>query len=329
MIAWEKFKKFVIKNSIIEPMDRILIAVSGGPDSICLMHLLWRLKKIMHLDLSVVTIDHSLRKSSKKDIKLVKKTAEKLDIKVIVEKVKVKEFSKKQKMSIETAGRSLRYEKLVSIAEKKHYNKIATGHNANDNVETMLMWLVRGTGLAGLSGVPIVRKINKKISIIRPILPLKRKEIMSYLHKQRLSFAVDKTNCSMEFTRNRIRHKLMPGFEKLNPRFIDHVFNLSQIISLENEFLQKTVSKIMGKITRKYPSKIELDLKGFFRYNKAVQLRVLKNLLPERISVAHIEHLRDWMLVPKNSQKHLFNRWIVSKTDKKLTLKSEKKDIKW
>ncbi|MCX5781535.1 MAG: tRNA lysidine(34) synthetase TilS, partial [Elusimicrobia bacterium] len=176
MNAWEKFKKNVEKSGLISAGDKILLAVSGGPDSVSLLHLFWRLKKNIPIELAVVHMDHGLRKSSKKELRFVENLSERFGVPSITQKLPVKKFSETNKISLETAGRNLRYDVLYETARKLRYNKIATGHTADDNAETVIMWMIRGTGTDGLGGIPASRKIRAGLEIIRPLLPITKEE---------------------------------------------------------------------------------------------------------------------------------------------------------
>jgi tRNA(Ile)-lysidine synthase len=317
--AWEKFKLNTFKHGIIKHGDKVVLAVSGGPDSVCMMHLFWRLRKIFDIELLVVYLDHGLRKKSKEEIKFINSLAKKLEIKACIRRISVKDYSHENKISLETAGRDLRYGALVSLAGELKFNKVATGHNANDNAETVLMFMIRGTGQEGLCGIPALREsAQRNIEIIRPILPLTRNEIITYLKSQKLSYCVDHTNFHLKFARNRIRHKLIPELEKYNPGFIDHVFNMSRIVSLENEYLTDLTAKAVKKIVIVKSNKIVLDLNGFFRYNKVLQLRILKDIIPQRKSLDNITRILEWIYTGDRKIFVLSNTWNLEKSKNKL-----------
>jgi tRNA(Ile)-lysidine synthase len=320
MEAWEKFKKFNQKSGLIRQDDKVLLAVSGGPDSVCMLHLFHRLSKLMPLSLHVCTFDHGLRRESVKEVKLVLKYAKKFGIPADAIEIPVKEFSRKNKISLETAGRALRYQYLASIAAETGCDKVATAHNANDNAETVLMWLARGTGTDGLAGIPVMRALADNIKLIRPVLCLTRLEIVRYLKTQGLNSCLDRSNLSMDFTRNRLRRRLIPEFEKFNEKFIDHVFNFSKIMAAENDFFSKIADKKIGSIVKRTKTKIKLDLKGFFGYNKALQLRILKKILPEKRSQFHLESLLDWITSAKPAGTLNFSgKWDIFKSKDLIT----------
>jgi tRNA(Ile)-lysidine synthase len=294
MIPWDKFNKLNKESGLIKSGDRVMAAVSGGPDSVALLHLLWRLKKNLPFQLYALAMNHGLRKAASNEIKLVQRLGEKLGVPVITENLPVLAHAKRTRQSIETTARELRYSAFARFAKMHNINKIATGHTASDTAETMLMWLLRGTGTAGLAGIPLRRALNgaKDVAIIRPILSLTRRDVVAYCASQHLNYAIDKSNLSLEYTRNRIRHKVMPLMEKLNARFVEHCFTLSQIVAGEHEYLSGlSDAAYKACVTTKKDSSIILDLRRFILYNKQVRDRVLKKLLPAHKTTQTITRL--------------------------------------
>ncbi|MBN1622534.1 MAG: tRNA lysidine(34) synthetase TilS, partial [Endomicrobiales bacterium] len=325
MDIFDKFKKTVIKNNLVKSQDRILLAVSGGPDSVCLTHLFWRMGKTVDVEIEIMYVDHGLRKQAKREKKFIQDLGKRFKIPAHIEKIPVREYSDLKKISLETAGRALRYSALISLAKKLKCSKIATGHNANDNAETMLMWLIRGTGTEGLAGIPVYRLSEKnardKIKIIRPVLSLTRNEIVRYLHAQKLSYCVDHTNYSMDYTRNKIRHKIIPIFNKLNPCFVEHLYNLSSIVNRENEFLGSLTAKAIRRAVSINRTQISLDLKRFFEYNKTIQLRLIKAILPEKKSSVQVERIKDWICLSNQSKLRFSSSWVIVKKGRRVIFK--------
>jgi tRNA(Ile)-lysidine synthetase, N-terminal domain len=308
MNAWEIFLKNTVDNGLAENGDRILLAVSGGPDSVCMLHLFWRLSKKMNIELITVNFDHGLRKESRKESLIVKQLSEKLKIQCILKKIEVKKYAKAESVSVETAGRKLRYENLEKIALEYKCDKIATAHNANDNAETVLMWLLRGSG--NFSGIPQRRRLAKTIEIIRPLLPVKRKQIESYIQKQKLPFCIDKSNFSDEYTRNRIRKTLIPIFEKLNPSAVEHIYLLSKIQEREDAYLEEISGNFLKKCAKVTKNRILLDLTSFLRYNEAVRYRVLRLLMPDKKYAFQINSVMNKILSKDRSLYRLSGKWV-------------------
>jgi tRNA(Ile)-lysidine synthase len=256
----------------------------------------------------VVNFNHSLRKASKKEAKVVKDLSDRLGINCILETIDVKEYSKKESVSIETAGRNLRYLALEKIAKKYKCNKIATAHNANDNAETTLMWLLRGSG--NFAGIPQIRKINENLAIIRPILPVKRKLIEEYIKSHKLPFCTDISNFSKVYTRNKIRHSLIPVCEKINPMTVEHIFALSCIQAREDAYLEAILDKFLKKCAKMQKNQILLDLAVFLGYNEAVRYRILRRILPQKKYSSCINLIMHKILSSDASIYRLSSKWI-------------------
>jgi len=280
MKPWDIFYQNIVQSGLVKSKDKVVLAVSGGQDSICMLHMFWRLAKKIQIELLTVNFNHNLRKESAKEAQIVKNLSNKLGIDCILENINVKEYSKKESISIETAGRNLRYLSLENIAKKYKCNKISTAHNANDNAETVLMWLLRGSG--NFAGIPQERSISKRLSIIRPLLPIKRKLIEDYISTHKLPFCTDKSNFSDVYTRNKIRLSIIPLCEKINTMAVEHIFNLSHIQAIENAYLEEITLKCLRKCVKFSKRQILLDLTMFLQYNEAVQYRILKNILPQK-----------------------------------------------
>ncbi|MDR0822947.1 MAG: tRNA lysidine(34) synthetase TilS [Endomicrobium sp.] len=317
----ELFYKNIIENKLVQNGDKIIIAVSGGADSISLAHLFWRLSKKINISLMIVHFDHSLRLDAKKEKKLVKSLSNKMQISFYFQKLPVKTYAKTRKISIETAGRELRYAALEQIAKEKRFNKIATAHNANDNAETVLMWLLRGSG--NFSGIPQRRLINKKLQIIRPMLSIKRKLIDEYIKEQKLPFCTDKSNLSDEFTRNKIRHNLIPQIEKINNKAIEHIFEISRIQSLEDDYMNEICAKLSALSVKKSKNRVILDLNRFLGYNAALRYRILKEALPEKKNSYQINFLMEKILSFDKSPYQLSNDWFFKLNNKKAVFKKK------
>jgi tRNA(Ile)-lysidine synthase len=282
------------------------------------------LAKKINIDLLVVNFNHNLRKESVKEAKLVKGLSDKLGIECLLETINVKEYSKKKSISIETAGRNLRYLALEKIAKTYKCNKIATAHNANDNAETVLMWLLRGSG--NFTGIPQIRTVSKNINIIRPLLPVKRKVIEKYVKNHNLPFCTDKSNFSDIYTRNKIRLSLIPVCEKINPIAVEHIFTLSCIQTRENIYLEDISSKLSKKCVKIKKNQILLDLTTFLRYNEAVRFRILKNILPQKKYNSYINLLMHKILSSDKSEYKLSADWTFNiKSNKAYFIRDEKK----
>jgi hypothetical protein len=245
-----KKMKEILENKLILEKERILIAFSGGPDSVFLYHFLNILKKKFSLEISIVYINHNLRYDVENDLKFVKEFAIENDVDYYIESVDVKKYAKENRKSLELAARELRYEAIERVRKKINYNKIATGHNLDDNVETFVFRLLRGTSLTGLKGIPKIRE-----NIIRPILEFEKKEILYFLKQNNLKYIIDYTNNENDFTRNFIRNKIFPDFQKINPNFKQKIYTLiTEINERENEKLE--ISEVL-KTNKKFKSNLK------------------------------------------------------------------------
>ena len=209
------------KSGLIRKNEKILIAFSGGPDSVFLYNLLNFLKEEYSLEISLMYINHNLREDVGNDLKFVREFSEENNVPLYIESVNVKEYAAENKKSIELAARELRYEAIERTLKNINYDRIATGHNLDDNIETFIFRLVRGTSLKGLKGIPEERE-----NIIRPILQFEKNEILNYLQENRKSYIIDYTNNENDYTRNYIRNEVFPMFVNINPNFRNKVNEL-------------------------------------------------------------------------------------------------------
>ena len=222
----------------------IVIGVSGGADSICLLDLFLKVKKKFDLEIIVAHLNHDLRgEESDRDENFVKDVCAYQNEKIIFEhkKICIKNFAQEKKINLEEAGRLCRYKFFGDLCKKYVANKIAIAHNKNDNVETVLMKLIRGCGSNGFSGIKPVQ--NK---IIRPLINISRDEIEIYCQKNNLDFVTDSSNLNCFYTRNKIRNKIMPVLKEINPNFLDTIVRSIKIISMENNYLEQEAKKIIN-----------------------------------------------------------------------------------
>lgn len=224
-----KVLKTLNKYSMIQNGDKICVALSGGADSVALLHLLHRLKADFNIELSAVHINHSLRgEESDRDEEFVTRLCQRMNVTLKVEKIDVKALADKNNESIELAARKARYEVFSGLDG----TKIATAHTATDNAETVLINLTRGTSLKGLCGIPAVRD-----NIIRPLINCTRQEIEEYCAAENLSFVTDSSNLSDDYTRNQIRHNVTPHLRNINMAFDRTVRRSCENVAYDADFL--------------------------------------------------------------------------------------------
>ena len=201
-----KILNTINKYNLIQKGDKIVIGVSGGPDSMCLLDSLYCLKEKLGIEIFVAHINHMIREEADEETEYVKEYCKNKNIKCYVKKADVEKLAKEQKLGTEEMGRKIRYEFFNEVAQKENANKIATAHNLNDNVETVLMNILRGSGISGLKGIEISRK-ETNIEYIRPIRECERQEIEKYCEEQDLDPRIDKTNFESIYNRNKIRNE--------------------------------------------------------------------------------------------------------------------------
>lgn len=253
---------------MLQPGDHVICAVSGGMDSMALLHVLLELSPQLGITVSVAHLNHQLRGAeSKRDANFVQSHCQLLNIPCAVGTADVSSYAAQHHLGVEEAARLLRYEFLESLDPDA---RIATAHTADDNLETVLMHLLRGSGLHGLTGIPPVRG-----RIIRPLLSITRREIEHYLNANNISHVEDSSNIRDDYLRNRLRHQVIPLLAAENPRLTESVTRLSQSLRLEDEFMaQEAAVRLAGAQTEN-----RLSLAALLCEPEAMQLRMLIQFL--------------------------------------------------
>ena len=300
----DKVLKTINEYKLIQNGDRIVVGVSGGPDSICLINLLYKIKNEGKIDfeLCVCHINHMIRKEASSDEEFVKQYCEARKIPFFVKHAKVEKISKELKIGTEEAGRKVRYEFFEEVLKKTNSNKIATAHTKNDNAETVLMNIIRGSGTSGLKGI---RPIRDEV-YIKPLIDIAREEIEEYCDIENLNPRHDKTNDENIYTRNKIRNILIPSLKKeYNPNIIDTIDRLSKIANMENDYFEEITREIFKKILiREDKTEIVLNLKEFNREHKVIKSKIIlytiKKLLGDTNGIEKI-HVEDIIKLCENN----------------------------
>jgi tRNA(Ile)-lysidine synthase len=271
-------KQAIAEHSMFQAGDRVLVAVSGGADSVALTHLLQTLAPLFSFRLAIAHLNHCLRdKESDRDAEFVLRLAQKLNLPVYLEKKDVHQYKRHHKLSLEEAARRARYSFFNQVAKENGFNKIALGHHYDDNAELVLMFLLRGSGPLGLSGIPAARDDK----IVRPLINVRRSEIIDYLTEKKLEYVSDTSNTDLNHQRNKLRHDLIPNIlTSYNPRISEALNRLAAVMRSEDEWLDKLVEPIfLQHLIHKEDLGIRLSLEGFEGLPRAAQRRMIRRAI--------------------------------------------------
>ena len=292
----EKVLRTIKKFNLIEDRDKIVLAVSGGPDSISMLNILnnFKKEKILNFDFCVAHVNHMIRKEAKEDEMFVKAYCEKNDISFYSKSIDVKKLANNNKIGTEEAGRNARYEFFDEILRKTNSDRIAIAHNKNDKAETIIMNILRGSGISGLKGIEA-----KRGKYIRPLIECERFEIEKYCEEKNLKPRIDKTNFENIYTRNKIRNVVIPYIEKeFNPNIIETLNRLSEVVSDEENYIEKVVlNKFKEILINARENEIVLDLKEFNNEEKVIKSRIVLYTITrlfgtsKEIAKVHIEDI--------------------------------------
>ena len=236
------------KHRMLRPGQRVLVGVSGGPDSLALLTALVSLREKYRMTLIAACVDHGLRAAAGSEAKTVQKVGRMWGVPVTILRRKIRKIGGE---SLEENGRRARYEALIGLAKAKRCGTIAVGHTQDDQAETVLMWLLRGAGTTGLAGIPPVREGAPSIRIIRPLLDCSRIQVESFLKSHGLRPCRDASNRSSRFLRNRIRHRLIPMLEKeFNPQLRAHLACLADILREDLSWMEAQTAQRFRQVAR-------------------------------------------------------------------------------
>ncbi len=299
----DKFFNKIYKNieeyNLINVSDNILIGLSGGPDSVFLFHGLRLLKDKMEFNLYAAHINHLYRgEDADRDEEFVRKLCEKYDVKLFVKRQNASILAKKEKITEEEAGRIIRYGFFNKILEEIGEGLIATAHNKDDQGETLIQRIIRGTGIEGLTGMDY-----KQDNVIRPILNIEKKDIVGTLDSLKLEYCIDKTNEEPIYGRNKIRLELIPYIEeKFNKNLKDTLFRMSENMKDDYKIIEEAVGRQFKKaLILKNDEKIELDIENLLTNSKGLRNRILRNSIEivkgNKVDVErkHIDYLDDFI----------------------------------
>ena len=311
-------------KDLIKDGDKIVLGVSGGPDSMCMLDMMRELKEEKNIDFKIYVahINHMIRKEAIDDEKYVQDYCKRYNIEFYVKRADVQKIANDKKIGTEEAGRKVRYVFFEEVLQKTGSNKIAIAHNKNDKIETIIMHLLRGSGLSGLKGIEPIRD-NK---YIRPLLECEREEIEQYCEKKNLHPRIDKTNFENEYTRNKIRNIVIPYIKKeFNPNIIQTLSRLSEVAKDESNYVELQTQKAYNKLLiEKTDKQIVLNLKKFNQEENVIQKRlVLKSIKDLNGSTDRIEkiHIED---IVKLCNNNVGNKYFTPNKNLKVLVKDKK-----
>ena len=315
----QKVIQTIKKYNLIKDGEKVIVAVSGGPDSISLLDIL---KKINKYELIAVHVNHCIRDEATEDEFFVKCYCEKNKIKFYSKRIDVINYANNNKMGLEEAGRKLRYEFFEEIFKKENANKIAIAHNKNDKAETIIMNAMRGTGISGLKGIDAKRE-NK---YIRPLIECEREEIEKYCEEQNLKPRIDKTNFNNEYTRNKIRNVVLPYIKKeFNPNIVETLNRLSDVAQETEEYLQKETEKNYNILRIQETEKLViLNLKEFNTKDILIRKRILMYAISKTLgNKQNIEKVNIEDII-KLCQNNIGNKYLMPNKNIKISVNKGK-----
>jgi len=322
--------RFIREHHLVSGQHRLVAAVSGGQDSVCLLHILSKLQETLNVKLHVAHLNHQLRGAeSEADAQYVSHLAHQLGIPATIEQRDVKAYQARQRTSLEEAAREVRYTFLSEVAKSTGANCVAVGHTTDDHIETILMHLIRGSGTGGLRGLqPSSRwqSSGSSLTIIRPLLQVSRQETAAYCQNHQLIPRIDASNLSLSPLRNRIRHQLMPLLQSYNPRVAEALLRTARIAGDDLAFLDKESARLWDRIAQRQGETIILDKEGFLKLPPALKRHLLRAAIEgllgslKDIETRHIEEIMAALTKPAGKKLSLpgglvfaieYNRYLL------------------
>jgi len=252
----------------------VIVALSGGMDSVALFHILYNLKDELGISVVCAHYDHGIRETAKRDAAFVQKLAEEYGVPFYLGEGNVPKYAKDESLSIETAARKCRYDFLYKIKEKINADFIATAHHKTDQVETVLLNIIRGSGTLGLTGMK-----NNNNGIIRPLLCVTREQINKYINENGLQYVHDETNDDVTYKRNSIRHELVPMLRTYNPNIDDAIVRLAEISSCDEDFINNYASKSMEEMFSFQNNEYILLKEPFIKQHLSIKRAIIRMIL--------------------------------------------------
>jgi tRNA(Ile)-lysidine synthase len=320
MTIKEKAKRAIAKHKMLSSGDTVLVGVSGGPDSMALLYILMDLRDEYGITLRVAHLNHGFRREAADEADFVRRITSSLDIPAVIRFIDVPSIMEKEGLSAQEAARNVRYAFFKEAAKETGANKVALAHTSDDQAETVLMRLLRGSGPQGLSGIPPVRDMlgdcpylraarrrigtvpgmevnGQQLTIIRPLMDCSRKEIEGYLSERGIPFVTDISNLKMGYLRNRVRMELIPFLEGYNPNIKETLIRTGELAYRDEDFLETEADKAYQSITVPSVDGLTMEFKALKGLHAAISSRVIRRGIMEvkgdmkRISFEHISDI--------------------------------------
>ncbi len=286
----EQMRKTLVEHRMLMVGDRVLVAVSGGPDSTALLAGLMVLAPEMQLTLGVFHLNHGLRVEAGDDAAHVRSLAARYGLACYDSKADIGRVSRESGEGIQVAARRVRYARMEAVAAEHGFNKLATGHTADDVAETFLMRLLRGSGPSGLGSIPPVRDGR----IIRPIIGSRRHDVLAYLEAADLDYLEDPSNADRKYFRNEVRHDLLPQLVKYNPRIVERLVNTAKLLREDERYIESVVEGAYSRMARVQSREVSFDIRELGSLDPVIGRRVVRRGVmavdapPEALDSDHI-----------------------------------------
>lgn len=324
------FNNILQKNNLLNPKQHVLLAVSGGVDSIVLFHLMQKIPKTKRPKVSIAHINHQLRPEASKEATFVEQLAEEYDVPFYLY---VWEKSKQPTSGVEEAAREMRYAFFKEVMGKTGANVLMTAHHQDDQVETILMKLTRGSTLEQLTGIQLTQAFAGGL-LIRPLLPFSKTEIYAFAHQHHLMYFEDESNQGLAYSRNRFRNKIIPLFKEENAKFTEHIEQFAEDLQDLLEIAAYPIEQAFTKLVKKEQGQLSFKHQAFFEHSEAMQRALLQKVLETLYAESeisyktnYIEIVRDWLRSGAvNTQLDLLENFVVKKTYHEVIFSKKERD---
>lgn len=324
MSLYSDFKKEILRNGLVTAQDDLLLGLSGGLDSVVLLHLLMRLQKEFKFSLRIAHVNYHLREhDSNRDQELVSHLAKSFSL-----PLNVKEVNSAPRSDLQNWAREIRYKYFGSIARKYRCNKIVLAHHAQDQVETFLMRMLRGAGLQGLKAMEPRRVYaGVNMEMIRPLLKFKKEQLKQYAHSEKIRWREDTSNQKTDYLRNFIRLKILKNLQKVNPQAIEKILQAIEILQDENQWMDEEASRLLGVHLKKRRGQFSISVLFLQKTPKVLRARIYLKIfeqIKEKISFTypHIQALDDLVMNRKSRMKLSFSQgWGAAIAKDELTFR--------